>query len=136
MQQASHAWVLDGLIQSISEIKSVFMGVEVNDGVIAGDVHYTTVTNSHAVMEKKEDVKLSWWGVMVTRNQYFLTYYISMTLVGFLIGLMWGVSKASEESFMEELGPIWAIVFFGSIIFWSIEAIIMNRRFKDAENNG
>ena len=49
----------------------IFMGVEVNDGVIAGDVHYTTVTNSHAVMEKKEDVKLSWWGVMVTRNQYF-----------------------------------------------------------------
>ena len=112
------------------------MGVEVNDGVIAGDVHYTTVTNSHAVMEKKEDVKLSWWGVMVTRNQYFLTYYISMTLVGILIGLMWGVSIASEESVIEELGPIWAIVFFGSIIFWSVEAIIMNRRFRDAENNG
>ena len=112
------------------------MGIDVNDGVIAGDVHYTTVTNSHAVMEKKEDVKLSWWGVMVTRNQYFITYYICMTLTAVLIGFIWGASKATEKSVMEELGPIWAIVFFGSIIGWSIEAIIMNRRFNDAENNG
>mgnify|MGYP006262673865 CR=1 FL=1 len=94
------------------------------------------MTNSHAVLEKKEDVKLSWWGVMVTRNQYFITYYIFLSLTAGLIGFIWSVNKVAEKSFLEELGPIWAIVFFGSIIGYSIEAIIMNRRFNDAENNG
>ena len=58
------------------------MGVEVNDGVIAGDVHYTTVTNSHAVMEKKEDVKLSWWGVMANYSKSIFPHLLYLYDIG------------------------------------------------------
>ena len=109
------------------------MAVEVKDGVIAGDVHSgdvhnTTVTNIHHSPVSKQDIKLNWWGVKVTRNQYFMTYYIFMTLSAAFVG--WIFSIGDFENFIDNIA---GIVFFGTIIYWSIEAVIMNNKFSAIE---
>ena len=109
------------------------MAVEVKDGVIAGDVHSgdvhnTTITNIHHSSVPKQDTKLNWWGVKVTRNQYFMTYYIFMTLSAAFVG--WMFATGGFENFGDNIG---GIVFFGAIIGWSIEAVIMNNKFSEIE---
>ena len=103
------------------------MGIEVNDGVIAGDVHQTHVTNVHQVIQPQGDIKLSWWGVMVTRNQYFLAYWIAIG-IAIPVAVIWYISGANLGTFM----LIFTIIWF---VGYSIEAAIMNRKFTEAETN-
>ena len=110
-----------------------YMAIEVKDGVIAGDVHSgdvhnTTVTNIHHSPIPKQEIKLNWWGVKVTRNQYFMTYYIFMTLSAAFVGWMFAIVGLHNP--VDNIG---GIVFFGAIIAWSIEAAIMNNKFSKAE---
>ena len=86
-------------------------------------------------MDDDTNVKLNWWGMRVTRNQYFVTYYISMALCSGVIGFIWGGSILVGESLFVNLGLTWAILFFGTIIIWTIEALIMNKKFNAAEEN-
>ena len=84
-------------------------------------------------MDDDTNVKLNWWGMRVTRNQYFVTYYISMALCSGVMGFIWGGSILVGESLFVNLGLAWAILFFGTIIIWTIEALIMNKKFNAAE---
>ncbi|MEE3083149.1 MAG: zinc-ribbon domain-containing protein, partial [Candidatus Thermoplasmatota archaeon] len=76
--------------QCATPISQNDQNISILDGVVAGDVHQTSITNIHhsntqpRPYERPEDIKLSWWGVYVTRSQYFLCYWFA---IGFVMPL-------------------------------------------------
>ena len=119
------------------------MPIEVKDGVISGDVHSgdvhnTNITNIHHQSENNGNVKVNWYGLMVTRNQYFSMFYIALTLtIAFLI-FIW---LAWESHFRDH--PLGWIMIGGccvmalSLIAWAFETKTMDKKFseEEAKNN-
>ena len=114
------------------------MSIEVKDGVISGDVHSgdvhnTNITNIHHQSENIGDIKVNWYGLMVTRNQYFLTFYITLTLTPALLIFTWFAWKDTGEILFVITGAIIAI----SAIAYFFEAQTMDKKFseEEAKNN-
>ena len=118
------------------------MTVEVKDGVIAGnvhpgDVHNTNVTNIHQQSGHNREVRLKWGGIMVTRNQYFLMFYISLTIITpallIWVWFSWEPNHPANGTLAEWLMIGGAFGFVVSMIAWCFEANTMDKKFTEAE---
>ena len=107
--------------------------ISIQDGVVGGDVHQTNITNIHhsntqpRPYQSPEDIKLSWWGVYVTRSQYFLCYWIA---IGFFFP-MFAIGWTNDIPMFN--GPGWLAFWIIWFIGYSIEALVMRQKFDAAE---
>ena len=106
----------------------------IQDGVVSGDIHQTNITYVHQDKShinphsQKEQTKLNWWGVYVTRGQYFLWYYIAIFVFIFFFTIGWGIGMP----FFTELP--WLAFHIIWVIGYSAEAVLMNKKFAAIEN--
>ena len=106
----------------------------IQDGVVSGDIHQTNITYVHQDKSQikshsqKEQTKLNWWGVYVTRSQYFLCFYIAMFVFIFCFTFGWGIGMP----FFTELP--WLAFHIIWVVGYSAEAILMNKKFAAIEN--
>ena len=115
------------------------MSIEVKDGVISGDVHSgdvhnTNITNIHHQSENNGDVKVNWYGLMVTRNQYFSMFYIVLTLTPALLIFTW---FAWKDTGGDVIFVITGAIIGISAIAYCFEAQAMEKKFseEEAKNN-
>jgi len=119
------------------------MPIEVKDGVISGDVHSgdvhnTNITNIHHQSENNGNVKVNWYGLMVTRNQYFSMFYIALTLTPAFLIFIW--LTLEQKNIDGSAG--WIMIGGGcmmvvSLIAWAFETKTMDKKFseEEAKNN-
>ena len=110
------------------------MSIEVKDGVIFGNVHSgdienTTVTNINQYNGNNGDVKVDYYGLRLTRNGYFIPFYIIMTLMPALLIWLWMTWKDTGNGIAFAFGCVNAAI----MIALPFEAKMMNKKFLQSE---